>query len=60
MSASEREVERESSKSQRKKIEEGVFVRIFNSGGEMSSNVEGEREREREKFIDNQKVTEGR
>ena len=60
MSASEREVERESSKSQRKKIEEGVFVRIFNSGGEMSSNVEGEREREREKFIDNPKVTEGR
>ena len=57
MSASEREVERES---QRKKIEEGVFVRIFNSGGEMSSNVEGEREREREKFIDNQEVTEGR
>ena len=60
MSASEREVERESSKSQRKKIEEGVFVRIFNSGGEMSSNVEGEREREREKFIDNQEVTESR
>jgi len=60
VSASEREVERESSKSQRKKIEEGVFVRIFNSGGEMSSNVEGEREREREKFIDNQEVTESR